>query len=225
MPEKSEITRRIDCIEAAVYKQLKPFGFSRHGRTLHRFVDGDISQVINFQCGQSYLEMTHLMWVNLGIRVPESFDREFFPSAPMKKFYHEYHCNIRSRIGQLDGGDERTFDLLCEDVEAMAAEIAEELFDRVLPVYDILSSRDAILARRRDYPHFDQLNRHLILLEEAMIHGRRGDMERACAMFGEYYRACEVQAADPRNRHIRGHIEYLDELAARLGLSPIIPSP
>ncbi len=218
MAEKSEITRCIDRIEAAVYRQIKPFGFSRHGRTLHRFVDGDISQVVDFQCGQPHMGETHLMWVNLGIRVPESMDREFVPSAPPKAFYHEYECNMRSRIGQLDGGNQRTFDLRREDVDAVAAEIMAELPDKVLPVYDILSSRDAILAHRRDFPHFDQLNRHLILLEEAMIYGRRGDREMANAAFGAYYRACEAKAADPKNRHIRVHMDYLDELAARLGL-------
>ena len=70
---KSEISLIIDQIEAGVYKPVKPHGFRKHGRTLHRFVDEDISQVISFQPGQAYLNMTHLMTVNLGIRVPECF--------------------------------------------------------------------------------------------------------------------------------------------------------
>ena len=45
--EKSEITLKIDRIEAGVYQLVKPRGFRRHGRTLHRFVSGDISQVIS----------------------------------------------------------------------------------------------------------------------------------------------------------------------------------
>lgn len=54
----------IDRIENEIYRQmLKPLGFRKYGRTLHRFVSGDISQVVGFQCGESYREETHLMWV------------------------------------------------------------------------------------------------------------------------------------------------------------------
>ena len=45
--EKSEIILKIDRIEAGVYQLVKPCGFRRYGRTLHRFVSGDISQVIS----------------------------------------------------------------------------------------------------------------------------------------------------------------------------------
>lgn len=106
-----DTTSSIDRIEAAVYEQLRPLGFRKYGRTLHRFVSGDLSQVIHFQCGQAYREETHLMWVNIGIRVPECMDRVFQPTAPMKKYYHEYECNIRCRLGELDGGRETTYDL------------------------------------------------------------------------------------------------------------------
>ena len=109
--EKSEITLKIDRIEAGVYQLVKPRGFRRHGRTLHRFVSGDISQVISFQCGQAYLNMTHMMTVNLGIRVPECFEKSFTPTEKPKKYYHEYECNIRSRLGEIDGEEVKNFDL------------------------------------------------------------------------------------------------------------------
>lgn len=51
MNEKSKAAICTDEIEAAVYAQLKPLGFRKYGRTLHRFVSGDLSQVIHFQCG------------------------------------------------------------------------------------------------------------------------------------------------------------------------------
>lgn len=41
-------TESVDIIEKMVYDVLKPLGFKKYGRTLHRFVDGDISQVVNF---------------------------------------------------------------------------------------------------------------------------------------------------------------------------------
>ena len=91
-------TQQIDYIESEVYKRIKPLGFRKHGRTLHRFVSGDISQVISFQCGQAYLDTTHLMWVNIGIRIPECMERRF-DAVNSRKYYHEYHCTMRSRLG------------------------------------------------------------------------------------------------------------------------------
>ena len=44
-------TESVDIIEKIVYEYLKPLGFRKHGRTLHRFVDTDILQVVNFQNG------------------------------------------------------------------------------------------------------------------------------------------------------------------------------
>ena len=86
----SFVTQQIDYIESEVYKRIKPLGFRKHGRTLHRFVSGDISQVISFQCGQAYLDATHLMWVNIGIRIPECTERRF-DAVNSRKYYHEYH--------------------------------------------------------------------------------------------------------------------------------------
>ena len=44
-------TESVDIIEKIVYEYLEPLGFRKHGRTLHRFVDGDISQVVHLQNG------------------------------------------------------------------------------------------------------------------------------------------------------------------------------
>lgn len=218
MEQKSEVTARIDQIEAEVYKLLKPHGFRKHGRTLHRFVDGDISQVISFQCGQAYLNMTHLMTVNLGIRVPECFERALTPSSQMKKYYQEHECNIRSRLGEIDGGEVRVFDLR-GDTDAITAEIVRDMETKVLPVFDVLSSRDAILLHRRDYPRFDTIYDHLILLEEAMIYGRRGQTDQAKALFEQYYQGVLKQYQQNGDaKHLKGHLSYLDELAGKLGL-------
>ena len=251
----SPVTAAIDAIEARVYAALKKFGFRRHGRTLHRFVSGDISQVINFQCGQAYRGETDRMWVNTGIRVSECSEREFFPSQPMKKYYKEYECTIRSRLGLIDGGEEKCF-CVTDGAEAAADEILGDVLNKVLPVFDILSERRAILARRRDFPSFDVLCRNQILLEESMIYGHLGDMEKAKELFEEYYRrkleeyndmtengrryylkkgerivymGQDITAQEDGYVTIygasRGHLDYLDGLAARLGLRQGAPTP
>ena len=104
-------TESVDIIEKIVYEYLKPLGFRKHGRTLHRFVDTDISQVVNFQNGCPSKGVYDILWVNIGIRVPECVERKFKIEEPLKKYYHEYECNIRTRLGSLVDGKDTFYDL------------------------------------------------------------------------------------------------------------------
>lgn len=190
---KLSSTESVDIIEKIVYDDLKQFGFRKHGRTLHRFVDGDISQVIHFQndCPQVGFNNSHkgfynILWVNLGIRVPESFEKVFNITESLKKYYHEYECNIRSRLGYLVDGKDTHYKLK-DDPYKIGNDALERIKRYVIPIFDVLNSRDAILAHRRDYPEIDELQSNLILLEEAMIYGRWGDTQKATALFNEYY--------------------------------------
>ncbi len=210
---KINVTEIIDRIEARVYTLLKPYGFRKYGRTLHRFVDGDVSQVINFQCGQAYRDETHLMWVNTGIRVPECMLRSFNGDTLPKKYYHEYECNIRSHLGTVKKKKESCYDLR-GDTEKITKDIVEQIGKYVLPVFDVLNSRSAILKERKSYPHFDVISGHLRLLDEAMIFGRLGDIPTATARFNEYYKGC-LAAKDP----VVPHIKYLEKLAEDLGIA------
>ena len=179
-------TESVDIIEKTVYDHLKPFGFRKHGRTLHRFVDDDLSQVVNFQNSAPSKGVYDILWVNLGIRVPECVERTFIITEPLKKYYHEYECNIRTRLGSLVDGKDSFYDLR-KNPNKIAADIIKRLDKYVMPVFEALSNRDAILERRTEFARFDQLNNHLILLEEAMIIGRRGDLAQAAHLFNSYY--------------------------------------
>lgn len=193
----------INEIEAAVYAVVKPLGFRKHGRTLHRFVSGDISQVINFQCGQAYRDETHLLYVNIGIRVPECSLRSFSPEENPKKYYHEYDCTIRSRLGTVCGKRESEYNLH-KSTDKIIADILFQIQTYVLPVFDILNGRDAILEKRRDFPLFDTTNAHLILIDEAMIFGRRGELTKAAEQFNAHY-----QSALNEYRHELEHGEKM----------------
>ena len=157
-------------IQKEVHKLLKPLGFRKFGRTEHRFVDGDISQVVNFQLGQAYLGDTHLLTVNIAIGVPECMYHLMGRQPETKKYYKEYECNIRSELG----------------IESIIADILRQLSDTVLPAFAILNSREAILSHRREYPMLDSMNRHLILREEAMMLRHMGDAAGATAKYDAY---------------------------------------
>ena len=245
--KKTEIntTQIVDEIEAAVYEHVQPYGFKKHGRTLHRFVSEDISQLIHFQSGVRGL--SGLMCVNIGIRIPECSERAFHPQAEKKKYYHDYECTIRSRLGSVRGKKDTWYDLH-KKTEKITKSIIDEIDQYVLPAYEILNSRDAIIAHRKDYPSIDSFERHLILMDECMIYGHLGNTEKAKQQFEAYYQSAvntynnlmkkgrkqylrkgerivfmgqDITAQKDEYATIYGashrHIDYLDELAVRLG--------
>ncbi|MBP3391248.1 MAG: DUF4304 domain-containing protein [Clostridia bacterium] len=230
-----------------MYTHIKSYGFKKHGRTLHRFVSEDISQVIHFQSGMSTHEMGGLFCVNLGIRIPECSERTFQPRAEKKKYYHVYECTIRSRLGIVSGKQETWYDLH-KKTDKIIKSIIDEIDQYVLPAYEILNSREAILTHRKEYPLLDDMV-HLVALEECMIYGYLGNIEKAKQLFEEYYQSAVEEYNDlvknGRKQFLKkgervvfmgqditaekdgyvtlyganhGHIDYLDELAVSLGL-------
>jgi len=218
--EKSETVRNLDEIERIVYAALKPLGFRKHGRTLHRLTSGDVSQCVSFRCGQARREESHLMWVGLGIGVPECMACFFPPDAKPKKYYKDYECNIRSDLGDAVGA-ERCFDLRGDPAKA-AAVILRDLEETVLPVFDQLSSREGILAHRREVPQFDVMFDHLILLDEALVYRQLGEKEQAQDCFSRYVESVRQESAAREaagEPGLRGHLEYLSTLAEQCGFS------
>ncbi len=179
-------TESVDIIEKIVYEYLKPLGFRKHGRTLHRFVEGDISQVVNFQNGCPPKGVYDILWVNLGIRVPECVERKFCIAEPQKKYYHEYECNIRTRLGTFVDAEDTFYDLN-KDPDKIGKDIVNRIEKYVMPIFDVLNSREAILKHRAEYTRFDMFENHLILLEDAMIFGRQGDVAEATRLFNAHY--------------------------------------
>ena len=173
----------LDEIEGNVYAVLKPLGFRKFGRTLHRFVSGDLSQVVNFQIwGDRFC-------VNLGIRVPECDERLNPPSN--KKYYHEYSCTLRSRLGQVSGKHETWFDLR-KKTEKTSKKIIKELLDIVIPSYEVLNSRNAILQKSGEYPNYWFTCE---LLDKCMIYLNMGDIEKAKECKGLNHREASVLLA------------------------------
>lgn len=188
---KSENHKEIvDSIENDVYAHLKPMGFRKHGRTIHRFVSGDISQVVGFQTALASSCLRGNLCVNIGIRIPECDERSFTINTEQKKFYHEYNCTMRSRLGKVSGNNETWFELKEENRQSIVGIILKELNEIVLPVFEVLNSREKILTCRRSYPLFDGLGSHLILLDECMIYGHLGNKEKAKELFEKYYQSC-----------------------------------
>ena len=151
-----DTTAVLNVIEGLVYPPMKKLGFRKFGRTLHRFVSGDISQVINFQILRPSDGAAGIFCVNIGIRIPECADKQFTPSEPLKTHYSVAECCIRTRLGKTALGQDVWFST-ADAPERTAEVILRQLQETVLPCFDALSSREAILAHRREYPDLDEL--------------------------------------------------------------------
>ena len=106
---------QLDIVEKEVFAKMKPLGFKKNGRTFNRRLDDGIIQVINFQSGQYPLtdnyEISGLrknlygkFVVNMGVCVENLFKFQF--PTENKKFYKEYECQIRARLGALLTGQD-----------------------------------------------------------------------------------------------------------------------
>lgn len=224
-------TEAVDLIEEYVGPYLKDNGFKKHGRTYCRFVEEDIAQVVNFQNGCAAKGVTGILWVNLGIRVPESFERSFINLPERAKYYKEYECNIRCRLGELAGEKHDSFDLN-KGPEKIAKDILNSLKKYAMPLFELYNSRESILRnRRKKLGIVFAEDTSMIILEEAMIYGRMGNLEKADELFNLYY---DIVVEDRRReRKIDGkiingckvyytpnnsHIDYLEEKAEELGI-------
>ncbi len=191
----AEATAALDAVQAAIYELLKPHGFKKQGRLFHRFVEGDISQVVEIQRGQAYREEKHLFWINVGIRVPECVLRSFQPEECPKKYYHEYQCNMRWTLGEQSKKKTGEYNLR-KPIEPIMSDIRKRLETSVLPAFEALNSRNAIIEKRHQYPQFWPNHP---LFDRAMICGRRGNIQQAIELLLDY--GCEIESDDFRQRY------------------------
>jgi len=162
--KKINTTEVVDEIEDTVYQWAKRYGFKKFGRTFNRIVDGDITQVINFQNGCPEKGVHGVLWINLGIRVPECAD---FPYE-QKKYYKEYECNIRCSLDEYIDKKENPYNLR-DDPQRIAEDIIQKLEGVILPVFDILSSRENIIKELRNHPEFNSFGNHRVDRDIALI--------------------------------------------------------
>jgi len=99
-------------------------------------------------------------------------------------------------------------------IDEITADILEQIKEYVLPAFDVLKDRESILEKRREYRNFDTLHYNTILLQEAMIYGRMGDLDKASELFNLYYLKCKKRI-NPN----KGHLDVLEKLADELKIT------
>ncbi len=244
MSEKSEYSIKVDQIEADTYSKLKSFGFRKYGRTMHRFVDNDISQVVNFQ-----MAFGDCVCVNIGIRVPECEEHNYKEYTVDKKYYHEYECTFRSRLGSIRGKRETWFDLK-KPVARLSRQIISEIMKYVIPMFEKLNSREKLISGIQLCPKSEQIFRFSSSVGDlnlAMMYGKLGMIDRAKEAFKTQYQKTVAEYNDAMVNGIKhflkkgqrivymnqditatktgyytvygmshGHIDFLEEIARKL---------
>ena len=187
-----------------VYERLKPLGFRKHGKTLHRFVDGDISQVVYFDRGYRRAD---LLLIYLGIRVPECDLMKFIISEQTEEYYHFGRCNLRSALLRDANEDSHNIFFLFQKtgLQPLIDKIIDKLENEVIPAFEVLSNRDNIINCKEKYSYF-YYHKHLIRLHESMIWGRRGNLDEAAKLFKSYY---QDSLAKYNDEYENGYQKYL----------------
>jgi hypothetical protein len=185
---KSVFVTNLDNVQRSVTALLRPFGFKKAGRTYNRMFDSGIVHVVSFQMGEypigDYVvpglreSFYGKFAVNLGVYLPTVFEIEGQPRPG--RTYHDYHCEIRERLGALANGGQDVWWDLSEPVEVTSAYVADVLVRIGLPFLSQFESYDAVLTYFKLFHELPFHNEGRSALAAAIISyhlGRRSDAE------------------------------------------------
>jgi len=201
---------QLDLIENDVFMKLKPLGFQKKGRTFNRRLDDGIIQVVNFQSGQYPLGQNYEIpglrenlygkfTVNLGVCI-ESLYKFQYPTIP-KKFYQEYHCQIRIRLGALLTGKDYWWSL-SDNNAIITKEIIDGLETKGFEWFAGVETKEKIISNNG---HSSYCFSGSAKLDTALIVWF-DDKEKGAELFKEYY----------ENIQLTPHKDYVRDMAKKL---------
>ena len=97
--DKTENGKKVDQIQAHVYKYFKELGYRKRNRNFNQVLDSGLVHVINFQLGRPQSNLQGYFTVNLGVFIPE-IHAVIWDGKPLK-YIDECDCEIRKRLGAL----------------------------------------------------------------------------------------------------------------------------
>lgn len=208
----TDFKTQLDIVEKDLFIELKPLGFKKNGRTFNRRLDNGIIQVINFQSGQYPIGQGYEIpglrenlygkfVVNLGVCI-ESLYKFQFPTED-KKYYKEYDCQIRSRLGTLLTGQDHWW-TITDDNTKITQEIIEAIETKAFEWFSGLDTKEKIISNNGQLP-YDATPR--AKLDIALIVWF-DDKTKGSELFKDYYH--NIQPAKS------SHKEYVKDLAKDL---------
>lgn len=214
---KSAYVAALDEIQLAVTAFLKPLEFKRSGRTYNRAVEDGLVQVVGFQMGEYPVGQYVIpgvresfygrFTVNLGVMLPAVRDIE--SSVPPKGFFHDYHCEIRSRLGSLaHAGEDVWWDLDYHIAETGVA-LVEIMREKGIPFFDRFPDYRSVIAALERDGELPSKNPGRSALIGALVCHKLGEPDEARTWFE---RAIAYAAALPRpHKGFEAHVAKLRE--------------
>jgi len=212
---KSAHAQAVDQIQRELRPFLQQMGFRARGRTFNRSTKDGLTHVVNIQMGASdppgttYIpglrENLHgLFAVNIGVYVPEV--ARYHGGGEPKSWIQEYHCCVRSRLGEFVGEGKEIWWHARAD-EQTVVDVRNCLEKVGFPFLERFGSRDLILAEwEGQSENMGASNPPRIV--SAIILSERGERDRARSLLREQVR----ETLNP------GHPKYVRSLAETLGL-------
>ena len=208
----TDFKTQFDIVEKEVFAKLKLLGFKKNGRTFNRQLYNGIIQVINFQSGQYPIGQGYEIpglrenlygkfVVNLGVCI-ESLYKFQFPTEN-KKYYKEYDCQIRSRLGTLLTGQDYWW-TITDNNKKIIEEIVYGLETKGLEWFSGVETKEKIISNYGKLP-YDASPR--AKLDIALIVWFE-DNNKGSELFKEYYN--NIQPAKSL------HKDYVRDLAKEL---------
>ena len=215
MATKSTEAAAMDSIQQGIRPLLKKAGFRVSGRTFNRTTPDGLTQVIRFQMGSfDPPGTTHIpglrenlygrFTVNLGVYVPEV--AKHHGGGEAGKVVQDYHCCVRSRLGEV-GPENADLWWLLSPTDELVRDMCDRLAHHALPFLARFESRDAILREWAEVEN-NQFAGSPPRIVKAIILVDRGLTDQARALLA-------AQAQETLNP---GHPAYVRELAERLGV-------
>jgi hypothetical protein len=166
------VSERLRPAGHSIHGVLKPAGFKRRGNAWRRDVGGFVD-LVNLQLSKSL----DRLWVNLGVIEPDSFRRCW--EAPVGATYDEASCTVRSRLGVLIDGLDRSWPAGDPD---SAAAIADRLESVGLAWLDGMHALAAIQVQL-EHEFAAELGRGYppVAIALAVIQAKNGQADAACA--------------------------------------------
>lgn len=207
-----DVKTQLDIVEKDVFAKLKPLGFKKNGRTFNRRLDDGIIQVINFQSGQYPIgkgydipglreNLYGKFVVNLGVCIESLY--KFQSPTEDKKYYKEYDCQIRDRLGTLLTGQDYWW-TITNDNKKITQEIIEGLEAKGFEWFSGIDTKEKIISNNRHLP-YDATPR--AFLDIALIVWF-DDKVKGSKLFKEYYHSIQPAKSS--------HKEYVRDLAKEL---------
>jgi hypothetical protein len=214
----SEFAKAVDSIQSSLRPLLKERGFKVRGRSFNCTTEDGLTQVVNFQMGQSdppgttYIpglrENLHgLFTINLGVYIPEV--AAVHGGGIAKSWVQDYQCSIRDRLGHISGSEKDIWWQARVDPE-IVHDLQTCLVNYGFPFLNRFANRDSILAELHgEGKNLSHCSVPRIVC--AIIRANRHEVEIARELLSE-------QAKETWNPR---HPDYVRGLAQRMGLGLI----